>query len=267
MNTDYAETQAYGVTQHSTKFVEQYLKKVGSIVQIECLLAGNTHLEFGKEQWVAFVDENNDRIVVSGFSWGYGGEGPHGLFKMAQELGFNLDMELIANYPPGEYWTVYRERMELTEELAGYIISLQEIADMERGLGDDELIIRHKLELEFPKLKWERERQEFNNWLWSTRAEQEPDVVEARSLLGHDIPHDKIYYADCREPGMHNPNAPEGTYALYREHTEVAGQLFRDTKDTAENRLLDQDDRGEINLKNEWQEWQTMNSKIKAETA
>jgi len=248
---DYAEKEAYGVTQKSTEFVEEYLQTVGSIVQIECFLAGNTHTEFGKEQWVAFVDEKGDRIVVSGFSWGYSGEGPHGLLRMAQRLGFDLDIKTIAYYPQDEYWTIYRERLCLTEDLASYIINLQGIADMERGLGEDELAIQHRLELEFPALRWERERQEFNQWLWSVRTEQEPAVAEARELMGHDIPFDDIYHAD-------DPNAEETTYKLYREHTEVAGELFQDIKDTAENMLLDRDDKGEIDLKKEWKSHQAL---------
>lgn len=246
---DYAETKAYGITQKSTKFVKEQLPRLGSIVQIECLLAGDTHLDLGDEQWVAFIDEKGDRIVVSGFSWGYAGEGPHGLLKMAQELGFDLGIETIAHYPRNEYWTIHRERMKLTEDLADYIIVLQGIADRERGLDGDELVIQHKLELEFPNLKWERERQEFNQWLWGTRTEAEPDVIEARVLMGHDIPFDEVYHADkfgC-------PDAEDSTYNLYREHTEVAGDIFQETKQAAKSRLAAQDKSGEIDLKKEWQ--------------
>ncbi len=259
MNTDYAETQAYGVTQQSTQFVKGHLSKLGSIIQIECFLAGNTSQEFGKEQWVAFIDGNKDRIVVSGFSWGYIGEGPRGLFKMAQELGFNLDMELIAYYPQDEYWTICRERLMLTESLASYVISLQSIADLEVGLGDEDYKIRDQLEIEFPSLRWERERQEFNEWLWSVRSEQEPDVIEARALMGPDIPHDEIFWADSKaNPEMIiDPNAPEGTYALYREHTEVAGSLFREVKELANDRLTKLDADDSIDLKKEWRMQET----------
>ena len=56
---DYAEREAYGVTASSIEFVKTNLPKVGSIVKIECLLAGNTHTELANlpdhyEQWVAF---------------------------------------------------------------------------------------------------------------------------------------------------------------------------------------------------------------------
>lgn len=63
----------------------------------------------GTEQWIAFVNANEDRIVVSGFSWGYMGEGPTGLFATAKQLGFNVSREQIAGLPQNRVWV-----MELT---------------------------------------------------------------------------------------------------------------------------------------------------------
>jgi len=247
---DYAEDEAYGITQKSIDFINSNRHRIGSIVKIECLLAGNKHTDFGKEQWVALVDKDGNRIVVSGLSWGYAGEGPHSLLKVAKEFGFDLSIEDIAYYPQGEYWEANREPMKLTEELASYIVNLQDIADVERGLEEDELYLQHQLELEFPNLRVERERSEFNQWLWGTRTEAETDVVEARFLLGHHIPFDEVYQADD------HPEAPESTYQLYRKHTEVAGELFQETKQAAEKRLLEQDRAGTIDLRQQWKRYQ-----------
>lgn len=142
--------------------------------------------------------------------------------------------------------------MKVTEKLARYILGLQSVYDLEVGLGEDDFEIRNQLEAEFPVLKREREHSEFNQWLWGTRVEREPDVIEARALLGHDIPFDDIYWADSKAnpETLVDPNDPEGTYALYREHTEVAGELFHEVKQAAEERLLRL---GEDDLRSEWE--------------
>lgn len=244
---DYAEKEAYGVTTKSTDFVKANLPKIGSVVQIEGIMSGNTVQDFGNEQWVVFSDEHGNRIAVSGFSWGYRGEGCHGLQKIAQELGFaDIDADFIASRRKNEYWIVQRERLQLTKEIAEYIIHLQRFADSEVGLEEWDLDIRHKLELEFPEFRWGRENSEFQSWLWSVRTEQETEVAEARFLMGYHIPFDEVYHAE-------DPDLPESAYQLYTESSKVAAEIFEETKIHADNQLLAQDKAKQINLHKEWE--------------
>jgi len=243
---EYAEEEAYGITVRSTEFVKANLPNIGSVVQIEGIMAGNAVQEFGNEQWVAFSDEQGNRIAVSGFSWGYRGEGCHGLLKMTQELGFDIDADFIASRLQNEYWIIQRERLQLTKEIAEYIIHLQRFADSEVGLEEGDLKVRHDLELEFPDLRWNREDAEFQEWLWSARTEQETEVSAARFLMGHHIPFDEVYHTE-------NPDMPESAYQLYAESGKVATEIFEETKTQVYQQLLEQDKLHQINLHKEWE--------------
>lgn len=47
---------------------------------------------------------SGERFTFSGFSWGYGGEGPHGLAKFAEMIGLEhlLPIQVIARLPDGQ---------------------------------------------------------------------------------------------------------------------------------------------------------------------
>ena len=164
---------------------------------------------------------------------------------MAQELGFNLTIENIVRLAGDKAWRIHRKSIELDEKLAGYVIGLQDIAELERGLSDTDLEIRKQLELEFPRLREEREQGEFRHWLWAVRTEEEQDVIDARYLLGEHIPFDEVY--DRSGSGVAGES-----YNLYREGATVAGELFQETKQAAERRLIEQDKAGQIDLEREW---------------
>ena len=66
--------------------------------------------------------------------------------------------------------------MILTEELARYILSLQNIADLERGLDEDELKIKNSILNNFPKIKKEVFREEFETWLWEIKVQEDQEV-------------------------------------------------------------------------------------------
>ena len=108
MATYYVEKEAYGITEESLKFLDQHLYQIGQVKRIEGFLAGNTVSEPGNEQWVAFEGILGDRIVVSGFSWGYRGEGPYGLQRAAKRGGLEVEMGKIARLPwdRGFVWEV-----------------------------------------------------------------------------------------------------------------------------------------------------------------
>jgi len=89
-----------GVTRMSTEFLAKNLLKVtGEVISIE------GSIDEWKDNWTTFVTDTGDTIMVNGFSWGYGGEGPRGLFDAAKALGFTqLTREAIAKIPMSSPW-------------------------------------------------------------------------------------------------------------------------------------------------------------------
>jgi len=107
----YAEQQAYGITEESLKFVEQHRHKLGEIVELQGFLAGMKWDIPGRDHWVSFKDAAGNQIIVSGFTWGYSGEGPHGLLKAALSCGFNITIEQIAGMAQKWGWTITRPHL------------------------------------------------------------------------------------------------------------------------------------------------------------
>ena len=96
-----------GVTARSTEFVHKNLPELGRIVKITGLLRGDRLDQEGDQHWVVFSDARGNHIAVDGFSWGYAGEGPHGLARMAEEVGVvDLTIERIARLLANEGWAV-----------------------------------------------------------------------------------------------------------------------------------------------------------------
>ncbi len=81
----------HGVIEKSIKFLEINKKKIGEIVSVE----GKKE---GTDYWTIFKDAEGNKIVTSGFSWGYYGEGPSGLYITLTNLGFTVTPDEIANY-------------------------------------------------------------------------------------------------------------------------------------------------------------------------
>jgi|TARA_Y100000310_G_scaffold305677_1_gene346099 hypothetical protein len=85
--------------------------------------------------------------------------------------------------------------MEIDENFAKYILSLQSIATdmLERGLDENYDIpvradadsFRDKLEEEFPKLKKERETNEFENWLITNKISNLPEIKTLTATIIH----------------------------------------------------------------------------------
>jgi len=92
----------HGVTRISTQFLNDSLKRChGEVITIEGKIDG------ASEQSVTFNTDASETIEVNGFSWGYFGEGPRGLFEAAQMLGFKqLTRELIGRFPQDQSWRV-----------------------------------------------------------------------------------------------------------------------------------------------------------------
>jgi len=72
--------------------------------------------------------------------------------------------------------------MILTKELARYILLLQSIAALERGLDEDELKIKNSILNNFPKIKAEFFFKEFQDWLWKTKVYEDKIVKEIDKL-------------------------------------------------------------------------------------
>ena len=88
-----------GVTRMSIEFLaKSLLKTEGKVNVIE------GRIDDSGDMWVVFLTDR-DSIMVNGFSWGYGGEGPRGLYDAAQKLGFTqLTREVIASIPMNKRW-------------------------------------------------------------------------------------------------------------------------------------------------------------------
>lgn len=127
--------------------------------------------------------------------------------------------------------------MQVTEKLARYIICLQRVADAEIGMEEGDYEIRRQLEEAFPVLREEREKSEFNMWLWSEKVEQDQRVKNSRAVI----------------KGM--PEMPPvSTWAREAWHKKQTGLAYQldDVKQTVEVELIKADAAGEIDLKAEW---------------
>ena len=124
--------------------------------------------------------------------------------------------------------------MRVTEKLARYIIVLQSVYHLEVGLGEDDYEIRNQLEAEFPVLKREREQDEFNQWLWATKVEQDPRVKEIRERLDAGFECKLYHYSEERK--------------LLREEQEALIRLLDEMKAKVQEELLECDD-----LRSEWE--------------
>lgn len=72
----------HGITKISKEFVTQNIKK------IEPVLAVTVYFNPNKVWYWTQIIGTHGQIWVSGFSLGYGGEGPHGLWWLLESIGF-----------------------------------------------------------------------------------------------------------------------------------------------------------------------------------
>ena len=75
--------------------------------------------------------------------------------------------------------------MEINEKFARYILSLQSIAKLERGLDENyDISYRNKLEDSFPILKEERETEDFKDWIIKEKIYTLPKFKELEKTIG-----------------------------------------------------------------------------------
>lgn len=90
-------------------------------------------------------------------------------------------------------WTVWLKKagiIPLTQDLVEEVIKRIELTAFEEGPSEDDEALRAEIEVAFPAIKERREDKEFNDWLWSEKAEQDPRVEAARNKLA--LPYYKI---------------------------------------------------------------------------
>jgi hypothetical protein len=87
-----------GCTRHSVKGLK-YINKLGKLVSIEAYTVGAVIDKNHKERssWIdsklrIIVRGEHGSCTFGGFSWGYGGEGPHGLIELLKTCGMTPQM-------------------------------------------------------------------------------------------------------------------------------------------------------------------------------
>jgi len=86
--------------------------------------------------------------------------------------------------------------MKINEDFARYILSLQDIAIMERGEEEIDRLYRTDIEAFFVQLKEEREHKEFVAWVHKEKIEADPRVIEIRKKIEEPAPMGNVSFAE-----------------------------------------------------------------------
>jgi len=80
-----------GITELSKRYVNEHLAEIGEVEQVKIYVD-----EQG--DYITEIVGSEGVIIVDGFSWGYGGEGPHGLLWLLRDkLGGDVSIATIAS--------------------------------------------------------------------------------------------------------------------------------------------------------------------------
>ena len=92
----------HGITRESIKYLARHINSIGMIICVEGRRY-DTEEEGDKgrqeDYWTTFSDKDGNKIVCSGFAWGYYGEGPSGLQKTLLALHWDYSSLDVANFP------------------------------------------------------------------------------------------------------------------------------------------------------------------------
>lgn len=80
---------ASGVTQRSLDYWRKIRHKLGNVTLVICYKGERYPPSHNTIVW----DDKGNTVLLSGFSCGYGGTGPHGLQKLLESEGFNVDFQ------------------------------------------------------------------------------------------------------------------------------------------------------------------------------
>ena len=86
--------------------------------------------------------------------------------------------------------------MKINEDFARYILSLMDIAILERGEEEIDRQYRGDIEAFFVQLKEEREHKEFVAWVYKEKIEADPRVVEIRKKMEEPAPMGNVSFAE-----------------------------------------------------------------------
>ena len=67
-----------GITELSKKYVNEHLPEIGRILTVKIHVDENG-------DYITEIAGSEGTIIVDGFAWGYGGEGPHGLLWLLKD--------------------------------------------------------------------------------------------------------------------------------------------------------------------------------------
>jgi hypothetical protein len=84
-----------GVTEHSLSLLNSVKSKLHNVAYVELMMPRGKDWA---ESQVRFIDSAGRFAHLDGFSWGYGGEGPHGLAKAFEMLGIPVFINQIAGW-------------------------------------------------------------------------------------------------------------------------------------------------------------------------
>ena len=98
-NMEYKEKN-HGITEKSITYLNICKERLGEIICAEGIWTEDDAPDY----WTTFSDKDGNKIVCSGFSWGYYGEGPSGLQRVLEDFGFDFSVLDIANF--GRLWRI-----------------------------------------------------------------------------------------------------------------------------------------------------------------
>lgn len=83
----------YGITADSRKFAGKILERITEPEARDIILTR----KMGRYTVFVYFKDSHE-LHLSGFNWGYGGEGPHGLLWLFEKLGVPLTIEDISRW-------------------------------------------------------------------------------------------------------------------------------------------------------------------------
>ena len=106
----YKEDKGHGITEESKKFLEKNLKDFKKIRRV--------FLNAKDEKHPVWIFMESDQFRVSGFSWGYGGERPHGLLWLFEKWGCPFKIDKISEWNKDHLYVIekIKKNWKVTEK-------------------------------------------------------------------------------------------------------------------------------------------------------
>lgn len=98
-----ASDEGHGITRRSLEVVKNNQKKLGDLYIVEMV---NPKGKEACDSVVRLFNADLDYIEVSGFTWGYSGEGPHGLVKALEMFNCPITIYEVTRLD-GDHYILY----------------------------------------------------------------------------------------------------------------------------------------------------------------